>query len=126
MSQTRSKWSMSLGQKTIKARETFTSSKLPSMREVLERMIWFMVPRPKGSFNSTIKSKESAAMQVTDELCEHWVWSNVYPKHPKNVEKQVISLYNEFKNLQKYPQAKMTEKWVKEKLEPFMSKLELD
>ena len=124
MSQTRSKWSMSLGQKTIKARETFTSSKLPSMREVLERMIWFMVPRPKGSFNSTIKSKESAAMQVTDELCEHWVWSNVYPKHPKNVEKQVISLYNEFKNLQKYPQAKMTEKWVKEKLEPFMSKLE--
>ena len=124
MSKTRSKWSMSLGPMTIKARGAFTSSKLPSKREVLERMIWFMVPRPKGSLITTTKSKESAAMQVTDELCEHWVWSNVYPKHPKNVEKQVMSLYEEFKNLQKYPQAKMTEKWIKEKLEPFINKLE--
>ena len=66
----------------------------------MERMIWFMVPCPKGFLITTTESKESADSQLTDELCEHWVWSSVYPK----------SLYEEFKNLQKYPQDKMTKK----------------
>ena len=59
---TRSQWSMSIGTITIHAREAFTSSRLPSKREVLERMIWFLVQRPKGSF--IITSKEWVAMQV--------------------------------------------------------------
>ena len=85
---TRSKWSMSLGSVTISARETFPSSKLPSKREVLERMIWFLVPRPKGSFMMT--SKEWAAQQVTEELCEHWIWCNIYPKHPSIVTGRIL------------------------------------
>ena len=60
--QTRSKWSMSLGPITIHARETFPSSKLPSKRDVLERMIWFLVPRPKEYFMKT--TREWAAIQV--------------------------------------------------------------
>ena len=92
MSQTRSKWSMNIGTVNFNARETFTSSKLPMKKEVLERMIWFMIPLPKGSFMLT--SKEWAAEQVADELVEHCVWSNVYPKHPKTVVKMVMLLYD--------------------------------
>ena len=113
---------MNIGTVNFNARETFTSSKLPMKKEVLERMVWFKIPRPKGSFILT--SKEWAAEQVADELVEHWVWSNVYPKHPKTVVKMIMSLYDEFKNLQKYSKARMTDKWVKEKLEPFITILE--
>lgn len=119
---TRSKWSMSLGSVTISARETFPSSKLPSKREVLERMIWFLVPRPKGSFMMT--SKEWAAQQVTEELCEHWIWCNIYPKHVKHVTGRILQLYNDFKKLQSVPKARMTEKWVKEKVEPWLKSIE--
>ena len=59
---TRSNWSMNIGPIQIHARETFSSSKLPTKREVLERMIWFLIPRPKGSFIPT--SREIVAMQV--------------------------------------------------------------
>lgn len=120
--QTRSKWSMCLGPITIHARETFTSSKLPTKREVLERMIWFLVPRPKGSFIRM--SKDWAALQVAEELCEHWTWCNVYPKHPKNVAKMVLVLYDEFKKLQSYPKNRMSEQWVNEKVDPFTKSLE--
>ena len=52
--QTRSKCSMSLGSITVPARETFISSKLPSKRELLERMIWFLVLRPNISSRGKI------------------------------------------------------------------------
>ena len=114
---------MTIGPITLHAREAFTSSKLPVKKEIVERMIWYLVPRAKGSFMKT--SKEWAAMQVGEELCEHWVWCNIYPKHIKNVVKMVVVLYDEFKKLQSYPKARMTEKWVKEKLDPFMTSLEV-
>ena len=120
---TRSKWSMTLGPFTLHAREIFTSSKLPSKRELVERMIWFMVPRPKGSFIKT--TKDWAAMKVAEELCEHWVFCNVYPKHIKNVQKDILSLYADFKKLQSCPKVRMTEKWVKETAEPYMTSLEV-
>ena len=89
MTQLRSKWLMSIGPVSFSARETFSSSVLPTKKEVVERMIWFLTPRPKGSGFGKCKSKSWAASQVAGELYEHWVWCNVYPKHPKNVSKSV-------------------------------------
>ena len=89
---TRSKWCMTIGPITLQAREAFISSKLPMKKEVVERMIWFMVPRAKGSSMKT--SKECAAMQVGEEL---WVWCNVYPKQIKNIERMILVLYDELK-----------------------------
>ena len=118
---TRSKWSMDLGPYTLHAREIFTSSKLPSKREVIERMIWFLVPRPKGSFIKI--TKDWAAMKVAEELCEHWVFCNVYPKHIKNVQKDILSIYADFKYLQGCPKVRMTEKWVNERAEPYITSI---
>ena len=120
--QTRSKWSMSLGSVLIHARDGFTSSKLPTKREIVERVIWFLVPRPKGSYLST--SQDWVAQQMAEELCEHWIWCNLYPKHPKNVAKMILSIYQDFRKLKSYPKARMTEKWVKEKVEPYLENLE--
>ena len=45
--------------------------------------------------------------------------------HPHLHQLQVnILLYYEFKNLHKYSKARMIDKWVKEKLEPFITILE--
>ena len=90
-----SKWSMTMGPITLQVREAFISSKLPMKKEVVERMIWFMVPRAKGSSMKT--SKECAAMQVGEEL---WVWCNVYPKQIKNIERRILVLYDELKKIQ--------------------------
>ena len=122
MNQLRSKWSMALGPITFHARESFTSSVLPNKREVVERMIWFLVPRPKGTVFMT--SKEWAAEHVAEELCEHWIWCNIYPKHTKNTTKLVLSLYHEFKKLQATPKDRRTNKWVEVKVQPFMKYLE--
>ena len=82
-----------------------------------------MVPRPKGSFIKT--TKDWAAMKVAEELCEHWFFCNVYPKHIKNVQKDILSLYADFKRLQSCPKVRMTEKWVKDTAEPYMTSLEV-
>ena len=113
---------MTISPITLQAREAFTSSKLPIKKEVVERMIWFMVPRAKRSFMKI--SKEFAAMQMGGELWQHWVLCNIYPKHIKIVERMILVLYDEFKKLQSYPKARMTEKGMKEKLDPFMGSLE--
>ena len=121
MSQLRSKWSMALGPITFHARETFTSSVLPSKREVVERMIWFLIPRPKGTVFLT--SKEWAASRVSEELCEHWIWCNIYPKQVKNVNKMILNLYIDFKKLQSTPKDRRTDKWVSEKVQPYIKSL---
>ena len=118
----RSGWSMMLGPVTFHARETFSSSVLPTEREVLERMIYFLVPRPKG--NGFQNSKEWAAQMVAEELCEHWIWCNVYPKHEQTVSKQIMKSYKEFKALQATPKARMTEKWKEERVDPYVKALE--
>ena len=84
-------------------------------------MIWFLVPRVKGSAFRT--SKEWAAMQVAEELCEHWIWCNVYPKHPKDITKSILNLYGDFKKLQGTHKDR-TEQLVEEKVKPFMQSLD--
>ena len=120
--QLRSKWSMSLGSISIHARESFTSSVLPSKREVIERMIWFLVPKPSGSSFQT--SREEAAQLVSQELCEHWIWCNVYPKKLANVSKIVSKLYDELKKLNSMPKARRTKTLIQDKVNPFLKSLE--
>ena len=119
---TRSKWSMVLGPFTFHARESFIPSRLPNMKEVVERMIWFLVPRPKGS--AFLTSKEWAATQVAEELCEHWIWCNVLPKYQKNVTKMILKIYEDFKKILGFNKSKQTENWVQDKVIPYMESLE--
>ena len=118
----RSGSSMVLGPVTFFAREHFSSSVLPSGRELVERMIFFLIPRPKGSGFQI--SMEWAAKKVAEELCEHWKWCNLYPKHNAAVFRDVLRLYQAFKAMQKCPKARMTEKWVQEKLNPYVADLQ--
>ena len=60
---------------------------------------------------------------MAEELAEHWVWCNIYTKHIKNIASMLMVIYNDFKKLQSFPKARMTDKWVKEKVEPFLESL---
>ena len=62
-------------------------------------------------------------IKVAEELAEHWVWCNIYTKHVKNIASMLMVIYNDFKKLQSFPKARMTDKWVKEKVEPFLESL---
>ena len=61
---------------------------------------------------------------MAEELVEHWIWCNVYTKTVRNVTNTLLSLYGDFKKMQGCPKARQTEKWVKEKVEPYLETLE--
>ena len=75
------------------------------------------MPRGKGYPQL---SKMDAADRVGQMLSEHWVWCNVHPKHVKNVSKQVLNCWLDVKQMASVRKDKQTEKWKKEKLEPYM------
>ena len=112
---------MKLGPRTLYARETFSSSVLPLKQECVERMIYFLVPRPKGSGFQV--STEWAAKQVADELIDQWIWCNIYPGDRAWIITKLVRLYTEFKALQATPTLRRTEKWVTEKVDPFLHSL---
>ena len=70
-------------------------------------------------------SKEEASHMVAAELCEHWIWCNVYLKNQVQVEKDVLALYEEFKNLKSTGLQRQTEKWKNREAAPMQWKAEL-
>ena len=85
---------MSYGDENFFARDCFSSGCLPTKREVIEMLVWHLLPKGKGF---TCPPKEEAASCVADVLIEHWIWCNLYPKHKKNVVGAILKLYDEFK-----------------------------
>ena len=121
MPTTRSSWTHNIGPFQITARENFSNSQLPTKKEILERMVWFMTPRRKDSLFGKPKSKEWAASEIASDLTEHWIWCNIYPKHAISVKKSVLVLYDEFGRLKRYP--RKTEEWIRNKIEPYIKSL---
>ena len=109
--------SMVLGTEVIHGKSSFQPGLLPKVRSVMEVMMEMLMPRGKGY---TQLSKMDAAERVGQMLHEHWVWCNIYPKYVKNVSKQVLDCWLNFKQMVSCRKERQTDKWKKEKLEPYM------
>ena len=83
----------------------------------MEVMIEMLMPRGQGYYQL---SRAEAADRVATMLCEHWIWCNIYPKQRKNVSKQVLSSWLEFKTIVSKRKEKQTQKWSEEKMAPFL------
>ena len=55
--------------------------------------------------------KMDAADRVGQMLSEHWVWCNVYTKQVKNVSKQVLNCWLDFKQMASVRKDKQTEEY---------------
>ena len=62
---------------------------------------------------------------MAEELIDHWIWNNLYPKKAENVATMLLSIYEDLKRLQKIPKPRQTEEWVKSTVEPWMESLEV-
>ena len=97
------------------AREQFSNGLLPSKREIIERMIFHLLPKSM--------SRDEAADTVADELMQHWVYCNVYTKQRKNVSKAIKSLYDEFQVKKQTGKHRQTPKWFEETWNPYLLSL---
>ena len=102
-----------LGVKVFTDRDTFSPGLLPTGQEVIEMTNFVLRPKGKGSYQCTL---EEALQFVAETLREHWLWVNVYPG-------RLAKLYQEYKALHRTKKARQTERWNKEKLEPFLEKV---
>ena len=115
----RSTFSQSVGGEVFQGRDEFEGGLLPTEREVIEMMVWFIAP---GQGKRQLSMVESAKI-VSQALSEHWIWSNVYPKKLQNVQNQVEKLFKEFKKLQATAKVKQTDNWRKDRLNPFLERI---
>ena len=101
-------------------RAEFEAGLLPLQRQVIEVMIHHMMPRGKGNTQPSI---QEAGARVASQLIEHWVHCTVYPVLQKNILKQIVNLYNEFYLIVKTKKDRRTEKWKKEKADPYVDRI---
>ena len=47
-------------------------------------------------------SKERAAYIVAEELQSDWIQKNVYPKNQQDIQKSIVSIYNQYRDFKKY------------------------
>ena len=116
----RSSGQKTLGEVTFVERPTFTPGLLPTKREILEVMLYHLLPSP----GRRQMSKGVAAGVVAGGLKEHWVFQNIYTIQKMHISKKVANLYDEFTALSHTAQKKRTPTWVKNKLQPFFLKIE--
>ena len=70
----RSAGQKTLGEVTFVAKAAFTPGLLPTMGEVLEVMLFHLLPSP----GRRQMSKVEAAAVVAGGLREHWIYQNIY------------------------------------------------
>lgn len=114
---------MKLGKEEFTTRESFTPWLLPTKREVVERMLFHLMPSGPSKTERTC-TKDEAAFLVAKELSDHWVQCNVYPMTTTNICKAVRKLYDEFRGLSRSSSKRQTEKWWLGKAKPFVEELE--
>lgn len=116
----RSSGQKTLGDVTFVARTTFTPGLLPTMKEVLEVMVYHLLPSP----GRRQMSKGEAAGVVAGGLREQWIFQNIYTIQKMHIIKKVAHLYDEFTALNHTAQKKRTQAWVSNKLQPFLLKIQ--
>ena len=109
-----------LGEVTFVAKTSFSPGLLPTMREVLEVMLFHLLPSP----GRRQMSKGEAAGVVADGLREHWIFQNIYTIQKVRISKKVMDLYEEFTALSHTSQKKRTPAWNSNRLQPFITKLQ--
>ena len=63
-----------LGDVTFTAKLSFSPGLLPTMKDVIEVMLYHLLPVP----GRRQLSKGEAASTVTDGMVDHWIFQNVY------------------------------------------------
>ena len=131
----RSSGQKTLGNETFIAKPHFTPGQLPSQKEVIEVMLFHLLPAVPGR---QTMSRDEASSVVAGGLVEHWVFQNIYTFQKvrlslqivtkyklfqKNVINKVKALYEEFAYNLNYPKKKRTDKWVAKTLQPFLEKV---
>lgn len=109
-----------LGEVTFVAKTSFSPGLLPNMREVLEVMLFHLLPSP----GRKQMNKGEAAGVVADGLREHWIFQNIYTIQKLRIRKKVTDLHDEFTALSHTSQKKRTPVWISNKLQPFLIKIE--
>ena len=131
----RSSGQKTLGDVTFVAKPHFSPGQLPSQREVIEVMLFHLLPGIPGR---QPKSKDEAGNVVAGGLVEHWVFQNIYTIQKvgfsfqlfidfkflqRCVTKKIKDLYGDFTYYLNYPKKKQTENWVAKILQPFLMKI---
>ena len=136
----RSSGQRTLGDVTFVAKPLFTPGLLPTEFEVLEVMLFHILPCP----GRQQKSKAEVASVVAIGLMEHWIFQNIYTIQKVKINqkmylkgsmqfhfvlqrcivKKILTLYNEFHNLINTPNQRRTSTWHEKILLPFVTKIQ--
>ena len=109
-----------LGEVTFVAKISFSPGLLPTMREVLEVMLFHLLPSP----GRRQMRKGEAVGVVAEGLREHWFFQNIYTIQKLRISKKVNDLYEEFIALSHTSQKKRTPAWISNKLQPLLNKIQ--
>ena len=107
-----------LGNVIFVARSSFSPGLLPTVKEVLEVMLFHLLHRKGVQSMSTVDAANLVAMGLSD----HWVRLNVYTINYRNIAPKIVKLYGEFMALVRTPMARRHENWVTSKMNPFLMK----
>ena len=107
-----------LGDVIFVARSFFSPGLLPSVKEVLEVMLFHLLHRKGVQSMSTVDAASLVAMGLSD----HWVRQNVYTINYRNIAPKIVKLYGEFMALVRTPMARRNDNWDTNKLNPFLMK----
>ena len=94
----RSKATVKLGKEEFHAGQSFSPGRLPTHRQVMERMIFHQLPSGPSK-NLATPSKDEAAFVVAEELTDHWIRCNVYTMTNANTKSAVLRLYSKLRSL---------------------------
>ena len=104
---TRGKTQRRIGEEIYKESETLPFGVLPTKKDIIQCMLFFLRPENSGK---TQRTTEDACYIVASSLIENWLYSNIYTKGIKHVKKQIFELYKKFKCFLMYSKQKFYQK----------------
>ncbi|XP_041367072.1 uncharacterized protein LOC121381784 [Gigantopelta aegis] len=93
---TRSSAQKLLGTETYIEAPDCPNGVLPTRKRVIENMMYLMRPNRAGKKQ---RSKQEAALILSELLQEHWIYCNIYTIRTRHIQTNILKLYMEFTNL---------------------------